>query len=486
MMHFIACAALASCHSSAPDDGDGDRADTGPMSSHDASSARDDASESAASIDAAEGRDTAGNIDDDGTPAERSDPSRAASDAATFDASDAVSEIREPEVDAASTGDAGSTGDARSATDAGSTGDVCPANDAGSRSDALDERNPNEPTELAFVLTYLGGIWGFTVNPATGAPTMVPGSPFDRGVELYAMAVLPSGKFAYAVDSRTEGALHSYRIDPDGSLHAIGGAIVQPGPRLSIAVDAQGHRLYVGDVSRLEIEVFDVDTATGALSERPAIPTGLSTSYATASKDGAILYAGQVNGIRAFATPTTGDVNEVTGSPFGTDVVQLAGAMVAHPGGKFIYSGGTVLNGFEIHTTGALQLLDGSPFSHHAADDQTAISVAMDEGGHHLYSVDTLTRTLSAFAIDSTSGALVPLLDLPYDASPAPYSVAIDPSGRFVWVGEDSPPNLVSVFSRDPTTGRLEKLPDVSLDLATGLQPEVVFAPYPAQQDPRD
>jgi hypothetical protein len=38
---------------------------------------------------------------------------------------------------------------------------------------------------------------------------------------------------------------------------------------------------------------------------------------------------------------------------------------------------------------------------------------------------------------------------------------------------------LVTVFSRNPASGKLEKLPDISVAPATGLQPEIIFAQHP-------
>ena len=51
------------------------------------------------------------------------------------------------------------------------------------------------------------------------------------------------------------------------------------------------------------------------------------------------------------------------------------------------------------------------------------------------------------------------------------YSVAVDPAGRFVYVGNDDA-NLLSVVSLDPATGALAPIAD-SPFAVNGLQPEI-------------
>jgi 6-phosphogluconolactonase len=62
----------------------------------------------------------------------------------------------------------------------------------------------------------------------------------------------------------------------------------------------------------------------------------------------------------------------------------------------------------------------------------------------------------------------------PFDGRPAPYSVAIDPAGRFVYVGNDDA-NQLSAFSLDAATGTLNPIAG-SPFTANGLQPEIAVS----------
>jgi len=59
--------------------------------------------------------------------------------------------------------------------------------------------------------------------------------------------------------------------------------------------------------------------------------------------------------------------------------------------------------------------------------------------------------TILGFSIDSSSGALTPLSTSPFPVT-APYSMAVDPTGRFLFVGGSAG---ISVFTVNATTGEL-------------------------------
>jgi 6-phosphogluconolactonase (cycloisomerase 2 family) len=62
---------------------------------------------------------------------------------------------------------------------------------------------------------------------------------------------------------------------------------------------------------------------------------------------------------------------------------------------------------------------------------------------------------------------------LPPLQAPAPYSVAIEPRGRFVYVGNDT--GELSIFALDRADGSLDELDESPLELG-GLQPQFAFA----------
>jgi 6-phosphogluconolactonase (cycloisomerase 2 family) len=331
--------------------------------------------------------------------------------------------------------------------------------------------------------TYLGGISTFTTDALTGAPSLVAGSAQDRGAQFYAVTVHPSGSFVYGADLR--GSLRGYRIDPiAGSLSPLPGfPLAIAGSPVTARVDPQGRFLYVG-TGEASLSVFQIDQASGALSAAAGSPFALGGSLATIAfhPTGAFVYASFAalpepatsGGIRCYAVDrASGAPTEVAGSPFATTL--RGGAVVLHPGGKFLYDGGAFATGVHAFTvdpaTGALTAVAGSPFPG-ASSDPTAIDVAVDPRGQYLYASDFL-GTVTGYRIDASSGVLTPVPGSPFNARPSPYSLAVDPAGHFVYVGNDDSGH-VSVFSLDRATGTIAPVAGSPFE-GGGPQPELAF-----------
>ncbi|HEX6766237.1 MAG TPA: beta-propeller fold lactonase family protein, partial [Polyangiaceae bacterium] len=178
-------------------------------------------------------------------------------------------------------------------------------------------------------------------------------------------------------------------------------------------------------------------------------------------------------GIRAFHIGPAGALSELESSPFGETLVR-SGALVFAPNGAFLYASGQGLSAFAIDgASGALDAVDGSPFTTDLGSDFFAANIAIDPRGEFLYTTAfTTTRHVSGFSIDAVSGALERVPGSPLTTS-APYSVAVDPAGRFVYVGNDF--GDVSVFAINRRNGSLDELDD-SPFTPGGPQPGFAFA----------
>ena len=101
---------------------------------------------------------------------------------------------------------------------------------------------------------------------------------------------------------------------------------------------------------------------------------------------------------------------------------------------KFAYvsnSGSANVSAYTINTTsGALTPVAGSPF---AAGTQP-LGVAVDPSGKFVYVANEFSNNVSAYTINATSGALTPVAGSPFAAGSNPDEVAVDPSGKFVYV----------------------------------------------------
>jgi 6-phosphogluconolactonase len=103
------------------------------------------------------------------------------------------------------------------------------------------------------------------------------------------------------------------------------------------------------------------------------------------------------------------------------------------PTGHFVYVGAAdSVSAYAIDaTTGLLTALPGSPF---AAAGGYANGLAIDPSGKFLYTANTTTNNVSAWAINATTGSLTPMPGSPFAAGDAPTAIAVDPASRFVFV----------------------------------------------------
>jgi 6-phosphogluconolactonase (cycloisomerase 2 family) len=377
--------------------------------------------------------------------------------------------------DATENGRDGNVGDTSDGAADGNEGDT---SDGGADGNVGDGGDGGRPAERLFVATYLGGLSSFTVDDSTGRPDPTAGSPVDVGAQLYALTIHPSGRFVYATDLR--GRLIAYAISPATGTpaHLPGSPVTIGSAAIAAAIDPSGRFLYIGDQQSLH--VFAVDQVTGAVTAIPDSPFDLGGQPCTIAfhPSGRFLFAsfGAIGpeahgGIRTFALDaTSGAPTEVSGSPFLTDNVR-GGGVVLHPNGQFLYVGSfNKLSGFLVdQDAGSLTPLPGFPTGG-GNSDATAVDVALDPRGRYLYATDIL-GSVYGYAIDAGTGMLSALPGSPFDGGPLPYSVAVDPAGRFVYVGNDDA-NLLSVFSLDPVTGALAPIADSPFTV-NGLQPEI-------------
>ena len=162
--------------------------------------------------------------------------------------------------------------------------------------------------------------------------------------------------------------------------------------------------------------------------------------------------------------------------PFGAATVQGGGIAFSQVG-QFVYNGGNGVNAFRYDiTSGAMTAIDGSPFGQ-ALSDSTAVNIATDSEGGYVFAVHTFLQTLSAFTLDQGTGRLSRIPQSPFSAAPSPYSIGVDPSDRFAFVGNDDA-DEVSVFSIEATPGDGLRHVAGSPFIVHGLQPEFAFVRF--------
>jgi len=385
-------------------------------------------------------------------------------------------EIDQPVEDAGT--DMRAEGDAPDAADAdAANADAEEAGDANDANDASDATGGGRPGVMV-VATYLGGISSYKVD-GSGAPKTT-GTPLDTGAQFYAVTAHPTGSFVYAADFR--GRVYGYRVNrDDGTLAPVPSSPrIIGGQAITAAIDPQGRVLYVGNNGDDSLYVFSIDGSTGALtavdgSPFPlgAAPSGIAfhPTAALAFVSSSALSAAGGGGIHVFNLDASGRPGgEISGSPFYPTL--FGGALVMHPSGKFLYDSAFGVHAYSIAPGGALDELEQSPHPG-AASDNSAIDIALDPSGQHLYASSNSLGTVTAYGVDAM-GAFMHVEGSPFDGGPMPYSVAVDRAGRFLYVGNDDA-DEISVFPLDPTTGALRLPITGSPFVVHGLQPEIVL-----------
>jgi len=201
-----------------------------------------------------------------------------------------------------------------------------------------------------------------------------------------------------------------------------------------------------------QVLIFEVDSNSGVVQSMPTpvmsamIPGGIVTTsnnflYVTESE-------GQGGSVYAYAVNTaTGDLTPVAGSPFDTGVLQPAQGMAVDPTGKFLYIMEPNTNqvaAFTIAANGALTAVAGSPFD---TKDTRPVAAAVDASGSYLYVSNQMSSdgSVSAFSINSTTGALTPIAGSPFAtlANGEPARLSTDPEAKFLYVPMSSGASVV-------------------------------------------
>jgi len=374
--------------------------------------------------------------------------------------------------------DGGQAGDApNAAAGAGGSAETGAAGAGGDRSGAHEEH-----AEFVHVARLVGGVQTVSIDRVSGAPSELTSSPTvtDPERHLYAIATEPTRRLLYTADL-DGGQLDAYRMASDGSLAKSPDSSVKVGNQpITLAVDGAGPFLYAGTLADASVHIFAIDGATGALDAAiPPFELEQDPAYVAVDPTGHFLYVTLEleAGVRGFAiAPSTGALTELEGSPFAKNLVRT-GALAFDPTGSFLFSSGAGLNAFSIEpTSGALTPVEGSPFSLDVASDFFATNLAVDPQGDFLYVTSFLgTNHVTGFKIDHATGALAKVPGSPVTA-PSPYSVAVDPAGHFVYVGNDD--GETSVFSLHRSDGTLDEIDHSPFPIG-GPQPEFAFTTAP-------
>jgi 6-phosphogluconolactonase len=326
--------------------------------------------------------------------------------------------------------------------------------------------------EFAYVVNeYSNNISAYAINASTGALTQVQGSPFATGYGAYAVAIDPTGRFAYVANSGTGssknlGNVSAFAINErSGALTPVQGSPFAADSRpVGVVISPNGKFAYVDNYSSTNVSIFAVNGSTGALKQVKGSPyrTRPLPSAEAIDPTGKFIYVTNV-GYKADQHPghitgytidaRSGALREPKGSHKQTGIVPVSAAI--GPAGKFVYVANYLSETVSAYAiaarTGALREVQGSPFS--AGYNPGAVAVA--PSGSFVYVA--FDGGVAGYTI-GPSGALTPVQGSPFAAGYEPDGIAVDPLGKFVYVSNTGEYGKVSAYTINPSNGALTQV----------------------------
>lgn len=361
---------------------------------------------------------------------------------------------------------------------------------------------------LAYVTNWgSNDVSAYTINSASGALTPVKCvgaacsliNNFVAGAGPNSISADPKGRFAY-VANMASNDISAYTIDATtGALTqvvcAAGCSAITPANFAagtgtnSIAVDPFGKFVYATNQVSGSISAYTINVSSGALTAVAGSPfaAGAVPASVAIGPTGLFVYVANSNSgnISVYAiNATTGALTAIAGSPYAAG--SLPYAVTIDPGGKFAYVanyGSNDISAYTINaTTGALTRIScgpagtagctGAAVPTNFAAGTKPYSVAVDPLGKYAYVTNSVSGNVSAYVINGTTGALAAVAGSPFAAGTNPRSVIVDASGNFAYVA-DFGSNAIYVYGIASATGALTAI--AGSPFAAGANPSSII-----------
>ncbi len=344
--------------------------------------------------------------------------------------------------------------------------------------------------------TTSGAVNAYAVDYQSGALTPLADSPIPSGGNNpVSLVAAPNQKYIYVINNAAPSSnVVEFAVGSDGKLYPQNtypvvqnpGAMIVGSLPTALAIDPTGSFLYItftyqngysttspgpGGVAVYPIK-SDGSLASpvmnGNLPYFPVgnNPVGIVVSPNSATSTGRFVYvidqekpaSGAAYGVLLTfsASTTTGALNPVagTGTLSGGVAAGTTPAGIAEdPGGHFIYVSDETTNqlyGYLVTATGAPQALISSPFT----TGSFPLGVTVDPRGEYVYVANFGSETVSAFAINTSTGALSGVAGASGSTvATGPTCVAIEPALGIYLYTSNNVDGTVSGLQLNPHTG---------------------------------
>jgi 6-phosphogluconolactonase (cycloisomerase 2 family) len=166
---------------------------------------------------------------------------------------------------------------------------------------------------------------------------------------------------------------------------------------------AQSPLLYVPNRTSSTVQVFSINSSSGALGALASQPAANQASVIAVAPNNKFMYVGANPVIYPFVVASNGSLTAVAGTP---PTVGGVSGLAIDPTGKFLFAsaGDTIFTLSIDQTTGALTV--GTSVSLGGGTAPHGLTV---DGGGHLYAAMTGSGAVGQFSINSSTGALTPI-----------------------------------------------------------------------------
>ena len=216
--------------------------------------------------------------------------------------------------------------------------------------------------------------------------------------------------------------------------------------------------LYVANSGEGTVSAFTLNSRNGSLTEIDGSPFASAPGAfrLAANPAGKFLYvlADTEDAVYGHKIdPATGELSDLVDSPFAVSSNPVA--LKFDPSGSYLYIGHDatpdVISAYKISSrTGNLAEVPGSPIG---TDSTGIFAIAIHPKGRYLYAANHDANDVSGYAIQSKTGLLTHLLGSPFAAGTQPNDIAVEPTGRFVFLSDDA--NQISSLYVNTVSGEL-------------------------------
>jgi 6-phosphogluconolactonase len=320
------------------------------------------------------------------------------------------------------------------------------------------------------VSNQTGQISAYGVDYQSGILTQISGSPFTTNLtNPSTMIAAPNGKTIYVIGGSQQAQIQALPVGTDGKLYGGTGANMPSGGTYptAAAIDSAGAFLYV--TYTYQSGFSPASPGPGGLAIFPINSDG-SLGTPTSVNVGNNPVAIGVSAPTCAATPAVGsNINNcVVLSSSGTTNNGTNQAFVYVVDAETTAAEPTVLGFVQNPTSGALTPIAGTNSLGGFNAGVYPSAIAIDPTGKYVYVTDRAQNEVFAYQIaNNTTGALTGVFGSPFPTGQYPLGITIEPRGKYVYVANYNSAT-VSSYTLNLATGSLSASAGSNFTTSTG------------------